>query len=120
MYIIKYYTSCTVLVQFIGWMYSHIYNLSLPAWLLLIKLNAGDTGMFKIYIQMSDYDVIMKEVLSLTAEPGFSGVAAGRGVKTWPPCREMKRYLKVTHLAYVQGGYGQKLDLDFKTATEVW
>lgn len=24
---------------------------------------------------------------SLTAEPGFSGVAAGSGVRTWPPCR---------------------------------
>lgn len=30
-------------------------------------------------------NVSVEELLSLTAEPGFSGVAAGRGVKTWPP-----------------------------------
>lgn len=45
-------------------------------------------------------NLVLKEMLSLTAEPGFSNVAAGSGVKTCPPCRDRTGCLKIrdTHL----------------------
>lgn len=38
-------------------------------------------------IAYQDQHRALGERLLLTAEPGFSGVAAGRGVRTWPPCK---------------------------------
>lgn len=33
----------------------------------------------------------------LTAEPGFMGVAAGRGVSMWPPCKERQKTVSLGH-----------------------
>lgn len=33
----------------------------------------------------------------LTAEPGFMGVAAGRGVSMWPPCKERHNPVSLGH-----------------------
>lgn len=33
----------------------------------------------------------------LTAEPGFMGVAAGRGVSMWPPCKERQKPVSLGH-----------------------
>lgn len=40
--------------------------------------------------------ISVKERLLLTADPGFSGVAAGRGVRTWPPCRVTNHLTSLT------------------------
>lgn len=56
-----------------------------------IDFSLSSTPMHSPHSHTSEYNQdphrALGERLLLTAEPGFSGVAAGRGVKTWPPCK---------------------------------